>query len=185
MMLLAILGGVTTFIAPLRCFFPSCHSAGYDGKMHCMDLQSGSMHWSCLVSPTHSDTEIKSAPVVANAVAIVGTHGGTVAGGGVFGVKTLYVCFTEFKTKSSPSSVHPCRWFVSMLETPTWQAARCWCKVRRTSMGSESTRRSLRISCDSRSNYAPRRDASKVWDLHHWKLMFEAPKCHIMWTQDD
>ena len=84
MMLLDILGGFTTFIAPLRCFFPSCHSAGYDGKMHCMDLQSGSMHWSCVVSPTHSDTEIKSAPVVTNAVAIVGTHGGTVAGGGVF-----------------------------------------------------------------------------------------------------
>eukprot|EP00435_Cladocopium_sp_Y103_P029542 s2313_g7.t1 len=52
----------------------------YDGKMHCMDLQSGAMHWSCMVSPTHSDTEIKSAPVIANAVAIVGTHGGTVAG---------------------------------------------------------------------------------------------------------
>ena len=38
------------------------------------------MNWSCMVSPTHSDTEIKSAPVIANAVAIVGTHGGTVAG---------------------------------------------------------------------------------------------------------
>ena len=85
------------------------------------------------------------------------------------GSETLvFFCFTECRTKSSPClsslSVHPfMSWFVSMLQAPTfWEAARCWCKVGRPSLGSEGTRRSLRISRDSRSNDASRQDAATI-----------------------
>lgn len=45
-----------------------------------MELLSGAELWSSMVSPV-GDTEIKSAPVIVGAVAMVGTHAGTVAGG--------------------------------------------------------------------------------------------------------
>eukprot|EP00434_Breviolum_minutum_P031203 symbB.v1.2.027595.t1/scaffold2834.1/size69276/2 len=53
----------------------------YDGQMHCLQLGSGVLVWSTrLVSESQNDREIKSAPVVAKNVVIVGTHAGTVAG---------------------------------------------------------------------------------------------------------
>ena len=55
---------------------------GYDGRMHCLDLESGSLRWSSSVSlPTDANTEIKSAPLVDSeaGIALTGTHGGTVA----------------------------------------------------------------------------------------------------------
>ena len=49
--------------------------------MHCLQLRSGFLLWSTrLVSENDNDREIKSAPVVAKGVVIVGTHAGTVAG---------------------------------------------------------------------------------------------------------
>jgi len=49
--------------------------------MHCLQLGSGVLVWSTrLVSENQNDREIKSAPVVAKNVVIVGTHAGTVAG---------------------------------------------------------------------------------------------------------
>ena len=49
--------------------------------MHCLQLRSGFLLWSTrLISENENDREIKSAPVVAKGVVIVGTHAGTVAG---------------------------------------------------------------------------------------------------------
>lgn len=55
-------------------------SSGYDGQLHCVEIESGSLLWSCRVSPSDRDLEIKGAPVVVDDVVIVGTHGGSVVG---------------------------------------------------------------------------------------------------------
>ncbi|CAE7772057.1 Aasdh [Symbiodinium sp. CCMP2456] len=54
----------------------------YDGKMHCIAIESGHLLWSSSIAlPADENTEIKSAPVVHDDLGIVvaGTHGGVAA----------------------------------------------------------------------------------------------------------